>query len=159
IKLVTHAFPEKKPVIGISFKRNEILVMADEFLVDAFYNLIHNAMKVSDDIPEIQVIAERSEVDGFINISISDNGQGISDDRKEMLFTRLDTGRTLGSGIGLTLVKRIVERYYGTVWIEDRIPGDYTKGAKLILQLPLSPECYLSKDKDTSIDLKNPIFE
>ena len=145
IRLVKHAFPEKKPEIEISFDRHEIMVMADEFLIDAFYNLIHNSMKVSDSIPEIQITAKLSETDGFINIAIADKGPGISDDRKDMLFTRLDTGRTLGSGIGLTLVKRIMERYYGTVWIEDRIPEDYTKGAKIVLQLPLSPNCYLSK--------------
>ncbi|MHA1480444.1 MAG: PAS domain-containing sensor histidine kinase, partial [Candidatus Thorarchaeota archaeon] len=145
IRLVKHAFPEKEPVIEITFNRQEIMVMADEFLIDAFYNLIHNSMKVSNEIPEIQITIESSETEGFINISISDKGPGISDDRKDMLFTRLDTGRTLGSGIGLTLVKRIMERYYGNVWIEDRIHGDYTEGAKIILQIPLSPDCYLSK--------------
>jgi signal transduction histidine kinase len=44
-------------------------------------------------------------------------------------------GRT-GSGTGLYLAKRIVNRYGGRIWIEDRVPGNPAKGARLVIILP-----------------------
>ena len=41
--------------------------------------------------------------------------------------------------MGLTLVKRIVDRYNGKIVIEDRVPGDYTKGACFMLYIPICP--------------------
>jgi signal transduction histidine kinase len=39
-------------------------------------------------------------------------------------------------GLGLYLVKSLVESYGGRVWVEDREPGDHTKGAKFVVMLP-----------------------
>ncbi len=43
-------------------------------------------------------------------------------------------------GLGLYLVKRLVENYGGEVWVEDRIPGDHTEGARFVVELPLYSE-------------------
>jgi signal transduction histidine kinase len=71
-------------------------------------------------------------------ISIDDNGPGINDDRKKELFKRFKTGgtSTKGTGLGLYLVKTIVESFDGKVWIEDRVPGDHTQGSKFMILLP-----------------------
>ncbi len=43
-----------------------------------------------------------------------------------------------GSGLGLYLVKTLVEHYGGDIRVEDRVPGDYSKGAKFIITIPSS---------------------
>lgn len=43
-----------------------------------------------------------------------------------------------GKGPGLYLVKKLVDDYHGAVWVEDRVPGDYAKGAKFVIMLPVA---------------------
>ncbi len=62
------------------------------------------------------------EKDGY-RISIGDNGQGITDERKADLF---DTERRYG-GVGLHQTHHIVEKYGGSVEVHDRVDGDYSK--------------------------------
>ena len=54
------------------------------------------------------------------------------------LFTRFRRGQTKasGKGLGLYLVRTLVESYRGCVRVEDRVPGDHTKGAKFVVMLP-----------------------
>jgi PAS domain S-box-containing protein len=91
-----------------------------------FQNLIGDAIKYRDQgrPPEIHVSAERQEA-GWI-FSVRDNGIGIEPEYKEHifgLFKRLHTGdRYSGTGIGLAICQRIVERYNGGIWVESR-PG------------------------------------
>ncbi|MFW9850240.1 MAG: PAS domain S-box protein, partial [Candidatus Thorarchaeota archaeon] len=137
ILLVQHGFPEKEVRINISINPEEVIVLADEFLIDLVYNLVHNAMKFTREDGIIEILVEPSKHEGFVRVAVSDKGPGISDDRKDDVFSRLEKGRTLGSGMGLTLVKRIAGRYGGNVWVEDRVPGSYTMGAKFIVELPI----------------------
>jgi signal transduction histidine kinase len=43
-----------------------------------------------------------------------------------------------GMGLGLYLVKSLAESYGGRVWVEDRVPGDHTQGAKFVVMLPVA---------------------
>jgi signal transduction histidine kinase len=74
----------------------------------------------------------------YYRVVVEDNGPGISDNIKSRLFTRFSRGdtKTRGRGLGLFLVKSLVEDYHGKVWVEDRVPGDYTKGARFVVMLP-----------------------
>jgi PAS domain S-box-containing protein len=137
ILLVQHGFPGKDIKIDIKFNPEEIIVLADEFLIDLFYNLVHNAMKYNiSDQGVIDIIVDSADSDDKVRVAITDKGPGIPDERKRDLFSRLERGRTLGSGMGLTLVKRIAERYKGSAWVEDRVPGSYSMGAKFVVELP-----------------------
>ncbi len=138
LMLVQHAFPHKNAHFDIKFKPGQVTVLADEFLIDLFYNIIHNAMKydTSDEV-EIAIEIVRSTKEGFVEVAVVDNGPGISPSRKEDLFSRLEKGRTLGSGMGLTLVKHITERYGGRTWVEDRVPGIYARGSRFVVELPI----------------------
>ena len=88
-------------------------------------NLLGNAIKYrGDKQPEIKVTAERQGDDWVF--SISDNGIGIDPqffDRIFTIFQRLHTrDEYSGTGIGLALCKRIIDRHNGKIWVESK-PG------------------------------------
>ncbi|MBI5380474.1 MAG: PocR ligand-binding domain-containing protein [Opitutae bacterium] len=107
-------------------------------LSQAFSNLIDNALKYrhADRAPRIrisgQIAGER------VIYCVADNGIGIAPEHLEKiweLFRRLHpTGTTGGEGLGLTIVRRIVERHDGHVWVESA-PGE---GSRFLLALPLA---------------------
>jgi signal transduction histidine kinase len=71
-------------------------------------------------------------------VAIEDNGPGIPDELKPRLFKRQLAGDRMakGSGIGLYLVKTLVNSYHGRVWAEDRVYGDRSKGSRFVVMLP-----------------------
>jgi signal transduction histidine kinase len=118
------------------------VVQANELLKDVFYNLISNAIKHSDAARPITInvqvepFTESGRI--YYRCSVEDNGPGIPDELKGKLFHRFQRGATKahGKGLGLYLVRMLVESYHGKVWVEDRVPGDHTKGARFIITLP-----------------------
>jgi signal transduction histidine kinase len=74
----------------------------------------------------------------YYQITVEDNGPGNSDELKPRIFDRQLKGnsKAKGSGIGLYLVKTLVESYSGRAWVEDRIPGDRSKGSRFVVMLP-----------------------
>lgn len=102
------------------------VVLADETqLRQLFQNLIGNAIKFrSEAAPVVRVEAAAKE--GRWVFSVTDNGIGIDlefADRIFQMFQRLHpVGKYEGSGIGLAIAKRIVERHGGRIWLESR-PG------------------------------------
>ncbi|MHA1481292.1 MAG: ATP-binding protein, partial [Candidatus Thorarchaeota archaeon] len=133
---VEHTFPNKRLAPNISFKLGQHFVMIDEFFVDVLYNLLHNSMKFDgDEEVKVDISADMDERREYLEIRIADYGSGISDDQKDKLFTRLGPTKASGSGIGLTLVKRIIERYGGKIWVENRIPDEMGSGACFVICL------------------------
>jgi len=115
-------------------------VKANELLHDVFANLISNAIKHTGDDADIVIDMDVIKHDGrrCCRVMIEDNGQGISDDLKGKVFNRMLRGTTdaKGIGLGLYLVKSLVESYHGTVRVEDRILSDHKKGARFVVLLP-----------------------
>ncbi|AFD00745.1 putative PAS sensor signal transduction histidine kinase [Methanocella conradii HZ254] len=115
-------------------------VMADDLLKDVFSNIIGNAIKHSRGAVAVEAkvshVLEGSQT--LYRFDISDNGPGIPDDVKKKLFTRYQRGDfgAAGHGLGLYLVKALVDDFHGKVWVEDRVPGDYTKGCRFVVMLP-----------------------
>jgi signal transduction histidine kinase len=74
----------------------------------------------------------------YFRIMIDDNGPGIDDESKAKLFSRFTRGesRASGKGLGLHIARTLVEDYGGKMWVEDRVPGDYTQGARFVVVLP-----------------------
>ena len=107
-------------------------------LVQVFQNLIGNAIKFQkpDAVPEIHIASEKQGA-GW-TLSIQDNGIGIDPryfDRIFTIFQRLHTKQAYpGTGIGLALCKRIVERHGGRIWVES-VPE---KGTVFRFTLPIS---------------------
>ncbi len=113
-------------------------VFGDEMrLVEVFVNLVENAIKFMGDqiAPQIQI----GSVDkaGMICYYVRDNGIGISPEFHEKvfgLFERLDASPE-GTGVGLALVKRIVEVHGGEIWVESEGTG---QGSGFLFTLPKS---------------------
>lgn len=116
-------------------------VMGDSVqLIQLCQNLIANAIKFRGDRkPRVEVKAELEE-DGRWRFSISDNGIGIEDHYRErifQIFQRLHKRDEYeGTGIGLAVCKKIVERHNGKIEVES-VPGE---GSVFIFYLPALPE-------------------
>ncbi|MGD0818285.1 MAG: ATP-binding protein [Methanomassiliicoccales archaeon] len=129
--------------IQISYQtpQGRLMVNADSFLKDVFYNLLSNACKYGDQKPIEVSVAEHSEKGlDFFQIVVADYGHGIPDDRKNFLFRRFDQldseSAAEGHGLGLSVVNALAERYGGRVWVDNRENGDFTKGSIFSLIIP-----------------------
>jgi PAS domain S-box-containing protein len=102
-------------------------VLADHVqLVQLFQNLISNAVKyrVPARPPQIHISAEQT--DQHCLVSVRDNGIGIHPDHTQRIFgvfKRLHSTDIPGTGIGLAICKRIVEKHGGSIWVESQ-PGE-----------------------------------
>ncbi len=103
-------------------------VWADDLLSEVFANLIGNAVKFGG--PGVEVAIRTEEADGLVRVSVEDTGPGIPDADKQAVFHRYEQKRRgVGEGLGLFLVQVLIERYGGTIWADDRVPGHPEKGA------------------------------
>ena len=111
-------------------------VLADELaLYQVFLNLIGNALKFSSpDRPPLITVGHRARPDEY-EFLVRDNGIGIAPAHQEevfQVFRQLGEAKEHGSGIGLAIVKRMVLRHGGRIWVESQ-PGD---GATFKFTLP-----------------------
>lgn len=104
-------------------------------MIQLFQNLISNSIKFSEGIPEIS-ISYKIEKNNY-HFSVSDKGIGIEDiyfDRVFLIFQRLmPRDQYEGTGIGLALCKKIIERHGGKIWIKST-PG---KGSTFFFTIPV----------------------
>lgn len=139
IRAVDDDVPLKTLHVKTNFAQGEFQVQSSDYLTDVFYSLLHNALRYDpNDEVEAQVSIGTSEDGTSLRIEVSDQGPGIPDTYKDKLFERIALKKEgyLGTGIGLTLLKHIVNHSGGEVWVEDRMKGDHSKGAKFVLLLP-----------------------
>lgn len=124
---------EKKTEIEVQTQENlpEIPIDPNE-IRRVLINLISNAIKHTKKETKIKVKAELTN--NYIQISISDNGQGISEEDKPKIFQRYPTKkRKIGSGLGLFLSKQIIEAHNGRIWFESEL----NKGTTFYFTLPI----------------------
>jgi PAS domain S-box-containing protein len=129
--------------VKISFTLDgEYKVMANALLKDAFLNVLGNAIKHSSGPLAIDVRMKKVSEGGinFCQVAIADNGPGIPDEMKRRLFNRFERGSTpaSGKGLGLYLVRKLIEGYGGRAWVEDCVPGDHRQGSRFVIALPLA---------------------
>jgi len=116
------------------------IIVADNDKVDQILtNLTNNAVKYSPNGGTITVSGKT--VDGVVRMCVSDQGMGIPKEHLAKVFDRFhridnrDTRKVGGTGIGLYLVKHLVEAHGGKIWVESEVG----KGSQFIFELPKCP--------------------
>ncbi|MBK9925542.1 MAG: GAF domain-containing protein [Anaerolineales bacterium] len=125
--------------IDVHIADNLPMVYGDKVrLIEVVQNLVDNAAKFMGDQPEPHIeIGQMGEENGNPVFYIRDNGIGIAPEHHERvfgLFNKLDV-KADGTGIGLALVRRIIEVHGGRIWVESEIG----KGAVFCFTLPTPP--------------------
>jgi len=127
---------EEKGVGLISNTFSYFLLVDKHLLFQAFANILDNALKFTPVHGKIEMISYLE--DENYCITVSDTGLGISQENRKKVFDRFyreDESRTLpGNGLGLSLVKAIVEMHKGTIEMVDNIPC----GLRIMISLPIS---------------------
>jgi len=140
INFTQKSFKDKKVNIKVKSFSKTLFVDIDENISEVFENVLFNAvlhnMNINVDI-SVNITKEQKDNNKFLKLEFSDNGIGVSDNRKEWIFKdSFKKGSGKGLGFGLTLVKKIIENYGGFMWVEDRVKGDYSQGSNFVVLLP-----------------------
>ena len=141
INFIKKSFQNREINIQVDSFRKRILVKANDLIIDMLENILFNGVRHNKNSNvEILVKISKEQRNGInlIKIEFKDNGLGISDDRKKSIFhegsKRIKHGK--GMGLGLSLVKKIIDKYNGQVWVEDKVKGDPSKGSNFIILIP-----------------------
>lgn len=113
----------------ISFETNTTAatVFADKNqLVSVFNNLVKNGMQSVPESKKGYVDVRVTEQDGWITVSVQDNGTGISADNYERVFVPNFTTKSSGTGLGLAITKQIIDGAGGTIWFESEVGSGTT---------------------------------
>jgi len=115
-------------------------VLANDYIIDVFQNILSNAVVHNDNefiSIQIELSIQKKNDREYTQIEIKDNGKGIEDKRKERIFENIKRSDSpIGMGIGLSLVKEIIDIYGGEIWVDDRIKGTPNEGCNFILLIP-----------------------
>jgi len=126
---------EKRLDIKIKIPR-DIHVQADkDRLHDIYVNLLSNAFKFTPTGGEVRIGARRDN--DVVLAEVSDTGVGIPEDQREKVFDefyQVDRRRYGGTGLGLTIVKGIVEEHGGKIWVNSKLG----RGSSFYFTVPLA---------------------
>jgi signal transduction histidine kinase len=124
---------------GIHYDGTKVRVMADTLLGQVFTNLLGNSIKFSGHRAEVSIVVEERQ--DHVEIIVSDNGPGIRENLKPVVFDRFRRGKNVksGKGLGLFIARTLVESYGGTIWADDRVPEHPEEGASIHFTLKKAP--------------------
>ena len=123
VELVSVITPDALPILGDRIQLQQVIL-----------NLVTNGIDAMKDTPnEDRVISIRtSRVEKFAELSVSDCGPGIPEDKIKEVFEPFFTSKAEGMGMGLSIARTIIEAHNGRIWAENE-PG----GATFRIRLPL----------------------
>ena len=135
----------KKVKLKTSIPENLPTIKGDkDKLLEVMNNLLDNALKFTDK-GDITVGVEPTE-SNMLRVYVADTGRGIPEDDKEKIFEPFyQSGNMLkdkprGTGLGLNICKKIIERHTGEIWVESELG----KGSTIFFTLPISEENYIN---------------
>jgi signal transduction histidine kinase len=125
VELVSVITPDALPILGDRIQLQQVIL-----------NLVANGIDaMKDTSSENRIISIRtSRVEKFAELSVSDLGPGIPEDKLKEVFEPFFTSKAEGMGMGLSIARTIVEAHNGQIWAENRDHG----GATFRIRLPIS---------------------
>jgi signal transduction histidine kinase len=127
-----------KEDVNCSFELNKKLDKANVFadkdqMVRTFNNLIKNALQAIPEERQGRIVITVDQLENNVRIRISDNGTGISDDKRMTIFVPYFTTKSNGTGLGLAMVKQIIDNHNGLIYFEANEP----EGTTFSVELPI----------------------
>ena len=124
VELTSLITPDALPILGDRVQLQQVIL-----------NLVVNGIDAMKNTPtENRIISIRtSRVEKFAELSVSDRGPGIPEDKIKEIFEPFFTTRAEGMGMGLSIARTIIEAHHGQIWAKNRVHG----GASFRIKLPL----------------------
>jgi signal transduction histidine kinase len=124
VELVSVITPDALPILGDRIQLQQVIL-----------NVIANGIDAMKDTPnEDRIISIRtSRVDEFAELSVSDRGPGIPEDKLKEVFEPFFTSKAEGMGMGLSIARTIIEAHHGLISVRNQVHG----GASFRIRLPL----------------------
>ena len=131
IKLAIDIFNDES--IQFHSEEKELFAFLDKTqLIRVLTNLVKNALQATEETENPEIIVDVSSESEFLKISVSDNGKGIANELKELIFEPKFTTKTSGMGLGLAMIKNIIEAYDGNI----SFTSEKNKGTTFTVILP-----------------------
>ena len=111
------------------------------------HNLLNNAEEAQADSPAAQIMVSTRAIDGVAELIIADRGPGFPVETMSRIFEPYVTTKTEGTGLGLPIVKKIVDEHLGVIKINNCCPA----GAEVSIRLPLAPSKPMNFDVNVMI--------
>lgn len=128
---------ENKSIIEFESKGTDFTILADKkMLGQVLNNLINNALQATQETVNPVILITIASKEKLLSLAVKDNGVGISEAAKEKIFTPYFTTKSSGSGIGLNVVRQILEKHSGKIHFES----EEGKGSCFFVELPLFSE-------------------
>src|SRR6202022_3503934 len=138
---VANLFEARGTVLRLDVPESVPPILGDRRRVEQILtNLLANAAKYTPGGGVVEVAA--SSVDGHVTLSVTDNGPGVPESERDIVFDKFYRGRDAqrrgeaGSGLGLAIVKSLVDLHGGSVRVEESLP----RGARFVVDLPRAVE-------------------
>lgn len=136
VEEMSQSFSDVDIDLDLDTEKGDTLVYCEPIIEQLFSNILHNAVQVQQNTRPWIGVSIRNREDR-VRIDISDKGPGIPENMKRTMFNRIERSSDRAhTGVGLTLVRELVERYRGEIEIKDRVEGDPEKGALFRISLP-----------------------
>jgi signal transduction histidine kinase len=123
VKLALDIFQED--YINYKYSSSTIIAKLDKIhLTRIITNLITNAIQAVKDSANPRILVDVREVGDKVVIEVIDNGDGISEEDRKKVFEPRFTTKSSGMGLGLPMIKNIVEAYDGTIIFESSVNNE-----------------------------------
>ena len=137
IDMAEKGIADKKIEIQTEFSDVLPVTVDAAMMADAFLNVIRNASEAMADKGEITIsLSCPDEIRQSVVVEIKDNGSGIDDEDMPHIFNPFFTRKNYGTGLGLSLVKKIIDIHQGTIDISSKM----NEGTTVLIVLPLGTE-------------------
>jgi signal transduction histidine kinase len=133
VDLLANQAQSKKVTLDLLTRGNPIVLGSEDQLKQVFLNLVINSLDAMPQGGSLCIRAEAPSKQNLAVVQIRDTGVGITSDQIQKLFDPFFTTRPKGTGLGLTIVHRIIQEHHGQIRVTS-VPGE---GSTFTVELPL----------------------